>query len=328
MRRLGILILFLGPLALAGYLALRLTPWPSALMIRHSFDRDAIAANDRLAALVPAGLRETPDIAYLPGEPAARLSVILPAAGDGPFPVVVWVHGGAWISGSKDYIANYLRLIAAKGFAVVGIDYAIAPGATYPTPVVQTNAALAFLSRNAAGLKLDMSRFALAGDSAGAQIAAQTAITLTDPAYAARTGLVPGADGAHLKGLVLFCGGFDARNLSFEGAFGSFLRTVFWSYFGARDFAADPRLADFSIPPNLHSGLPPIFISAGNADPLEPQSRAVAERAEELGIRTDALFFPKDHVPPLGHEYQFTLDEAGGEALARSLAFLDRVLPR
>jgi acetyl esterase/lipase len=329
MRKIAYAALVLASLGLAALAVWRFTPWPSALLIRQAFDRDAIAANDRLAARVPPGLRETLDLGYLPEDPDARLDLYLPPEGDGPFPVVVWVHGGVWISGSKYYISNYLRLIAAEGFAVAGIDYSIAPGAKYPTPVVQTNAALAWLADHAADLRLDPARLALAGDSAGAQIAAQTTLVLTDPAYAARTGLSPGVDGAALRGLILHCGGLDATNLSLEGAFGSFLRTVLWSYLGTRDVVADPRLTDFSIPPNLHAGLPPIFISAGNADPLEAQSRAVAERAAALGVPLEALFFPADYAPPLGHEYQFDLaTEAGQEAFARSMAFLDRAFAR
>jgi acetyl esterase/lipase len=327
MRKLALAaLLVLLALAAAGWVAYQLTPWPRALLIRQAFDRDAVAANDRLAARVPPGLRETLDIAYADA-PSARLDLYLPPDGDGPFPLLVWVHGGAWISGSKDMIANYLRLIAAEGFAVAGIDYAIAPGATYPGPVVQTNQALAFLAANAADLRIDADRITLAGDSAGAQIAAQTALTITDPAYAARTGLAPGIGARALRGLVLHCGGHDATNLSLDGAFGGFLRTVLWSYFGHRDFLDDPRLADFSIPPNLHPVMPPMFISAGNADPLLPMSLSVAERAAALGIQVDALFFPEDYAPPLAHEYQFDLDtEAGEEAFRRMIQFLDRTL--
>lgn len=329
MRKIAFAALVLIALGSAALAVWHLSPWPSALLIRHAFDRDAIAANDRLAPLVPPGLRETLDLAYLPGDPDVRLDIYLPPEGDGPFPLVVWVHGGAWISGSKDYISNYLRLIAAEGFAVAGVNYSVAPGAKYPMPIVQANAALAYLSAHAADLRLDAGRIALAGDSAGAQIAAQTALVLTDPAYAGRIGVEPGIGGSALRALVLHCGGLDATNLSLEGAFGSFLRTVLWSYMGRRDFPSDPRLADFSIPPNLHAGLPPIFISAGNADPLEPQSRAVAARASDLGLVVDALFFPKDYAPPLGHEYQFDLaTEAGQEAFARSMAFLGRAFAR
>lgn len=326
MRKIGYAVLTLIFLAALGFAFWKLSPWPSALLIRQAFDREAIAANDKLVARVPPGLRESLNLPYLKAEADATLDLFLPADGDDPFPVLVWVHGGAWISGSKDYIANYLRLIAAEGYAVVGINYSIAPGAQYPTPVRQTNAALAYLTANAADLGIDPSRMALAGDSAGAQIAAQTALTLTDPAYAARVGVEPGIPAAGLRGLVLHCGGLDATGLSLDGAFGGFLATTLWSYFGSRDFSSDPRLADFSIPPNLTAALPPIFISAGNADPLLPMSLATAARAGALGIPVDALFFPEDYAPPLGHEYQFDLDtDAGQEAFARSVAFLDRI---
>ena len=68
---------------------------------------------------------------------------------------------------------------------------------------------------------------------------------------------------------------------------------------------------------------PPAFISAGNADPLEPHSHAMAAALQKQGVRVDALFFPKDHALPLPHEYQFNLDsEAGRQAMERSVAFL------
>ena len=64
---------------------------------------------------------------------------------------------------------------------------------------------------------------------------------------------------------------------------------------------------------------------AGNADPLLPQTTALVERLDGLGVETDTLLFPPDTSPPLGHEYQFLLDTpAGREALSRILAFLAR----
>jgi acetyl esterase/lipase len=67
----------------------------------------------------------------------------------------------------------------------------------------------------------------------------------------------------------------------------------------------------------------PMFISAGNADPLLPQSRAFAEAVSGLGVHVDSLFFPHDYSPALPHEYQFNLDmEAGQLALERSVQFL------
>lgn len=72
--------------------------------------------------------------------------------------------------------------------------------------------------------------------------------------------------------------------------------------------------------------LPPSFLSAGNGDPLAPHSQALVDALQAQGVAVDALCFPDDHVPALPHEYPFNLDVATGrEALARSLAFLEKV---
>lgn len=319
------LVIALLVLGVGSYAASRLSPWPAALVVRVLFDRGGAALAAALQKHVPQGVSEKLDLPY-GTEAATQLDVFYPSSIEGTdtkLPVIMWVHGGAWISGSKAHVANYLRILADKGFVTVGIDYAIAPGAKYPTPVRQANEALAYLVRNAADLHLDPSRIFLAGDSAGAQIAAQLANVITSPGYSKEMGMTPAIDRSQLRGAVLNCGAYDVRTADFDGAFGGFLRTVFWSYIGSKDFSSDPRIAQFSVMENMTKDFPPAYITAGNADPLEPQSRLLAEFAQRLGVTTDTLFFPKDHQPPLPHEYQFNLDiDAGRTALERTVAFL------
>jgi acetyl esterase/lipase len=314
-------------LALAAWLAFRLSPWPSVLLVRHAFDQGSAQASAALEKHVPAGLREWRDLRYDPDDPDAWLDLYAPANATGPLATVVWVHGGGFISGDKDDIANYARVLAGQGFAVASVQYTIAPEAEYPRPLMQVNQALAWLSAPPDDLPVDPSRLVLAGDSAGAQIAAQLAAALSDPAYARRIGLAPALPPGRLAGTLLYCGPHDARLVTTEGAFGGFLETVFWSYFGERDFRKVPAMAEFSVPAHVSPGFPPSFISVGNADPLRAHSEALATALEAKGVRVETLFFPDDYAPALGHEYQFDLDtEAGREALARSVAFL-RSLP-
>lgn len=71
------------------------------------------------------------------------------------------------------------------------------------------------------------------------------------------------------------------------------------------------------------NNFPPSFISAGNADPFLDHSQKLARKLDSLKIQVDTLFFPKDLMPKLPHEYQFNLDvEEGNVALDRSLMFL------
>jgi acetyl esterase len=85
----------------------------------------------------------------------------------------------------------------------------------------------------------------------------------------------------------------------------------------------DPNFATASIINYISSEFPPIFISAGNADPLLPQSRAFAEKLSGLNVHVESLFFPDDYKANLPHEYQFDLDnDAGRLALDRLVNFV------
>jgi len=307
-------------------LAFQLSPWPSVLVIRRAFDKGAAEASQALEKHVPAGVAAVRNETYDVADPDGRLDVFFPSDvkdSDRALTTIVWIHGGAWISGTKDQIANYAKILAGHGFTVVGVDYSVAPGKTYPTPVRQVNGALGYLVKNAARFHIDPARFVLAGDSGGAHIAAQVANVISVPSYASALGISPTIQRSQLRGVVLFCGPYDVRKVKLDGSFGGFLRTVLWSYSGTKDFMANQQFATASVINYVTPEFPPAFVSAGNADPLEPQSREFADALASQGVPVDTLFFPKDYAPPLAHEYQFNLDvTAGREALDRTLAFL------
>jgi acetyl esterase/lipase len=310
----------------AGLAAVQLSPWPGALVIRYLFDREAESKVAGMERHMPAGITARLNETYDPADPDARFDLFLPAGVAGTekaLPAVVWVHGGAWISGTKAHVAPYLRILAGNGYAAIGVGYSLAPGANYPGPIRQVNAALAHISKNAASLNVDPTRIFIAGDSAGAQITGQLANLITAPTYARAMGITPAIDPSALRGVILNCGAYDAELVNYDGAFGFFLKTVLWSYFGRRDFLADPRLRQMSVIRNVTGAFPAMFITAGNGDPLEPQSRALAAAAAKAGVAVESLFFPKEHVPALPHEHQFNLDtDAARQVLARTLAFL------
>jgi acetyl esterase/lipase len=92
---------------------------------------------------------------------------------------------------------------------------------------------------------------------------------------------------------------------------------------GEKNFTNAPRFATASVINYVTADFPPAFISAGNADPLLPQSRAFADVLARRGVHVERLFFPDDYKPVLPHEYQFDLDtDAGQLALERSIEFL------
>lgn len=174
-------------------------------------------------------------------------------------------------------------------------------------------------------LGINSRRLVLAGDSAGAQIAAQTAAVLTNPDYARLVGIAPGVSPDQIAGTLLHCGVYDISGMGKEGGvLGWFVQSAGWAYSGKRNWRQDKLFQTMSIAPHIVATFPPAFVSAGNADPLGPQSVAIAQALKTAGVDVEELFFPKDYQPALGHEYQFDVDtQAGRMALTQSVDWLN-----
>ena len=256
------------------------------------------------------------------------LDAYRPASATARLPVLLWIHGGGFVGGAKEELGAYFKLLAHQGYVVVGPRYSLAPEHNYPTPPRQMMQALAYLQSHAERLLIDPDRIALAGDSAGAHIAAQLATIVTTPGYAATVGITPKITSAQLRGVVLACGPYDlglARQSIEAGS--RFVQTVLWAYTGKRHFLDDPGAGAWSLTDHLTSSFPPTLVTVGNADPLRSHSELLVERLRAQGVSVETVFFAPDRQPALGHEYQFDLDtDPGRQFLDRMFAFLRRRL--
>jgi acetyl esterase/lipase len=116
--------------------------------------------------------RDYVGIAYASGSAAQRLDLHLPE-GAGPFPVVVWVHGGGWQSGTRTLAPTApARRLVERGYAVATIGYRLSGEATYPAAVHDTKAAVRWLRANGARYRLRTERIGAWGSSAGGHLVA------------------------------------------------------------------------------------------------------------------------------------------------------------
>ncbi|MBP3043773.1 alpha/beta hydrolase [Arthrobacter jiangjiafuii] len=317
-------------LAAAAVAAVRLSPWPSALLIRAVFARGARQVAGLMRPHAPAtGITEHRGLRYAPASRGGgRLDLFVPRDAPGPAPLVVWIHGGAWLSGSRNDVEPYLRILASHGYAAAGVDYTIAPRGTYPQAVRELTEALAFLQDRAGELGLDPQRIVLAGDPAGAQLAAQLAVLATNPDYGRVTGLPPALAAADLRGVILHCGVYDLAALAgLRGVLGWGFKTALWAYTGNRDWSSTPAGAQMSVLDHVTARFPPALIAGGNGDSLTgSQSVPLAARLAALGTAVRTRFWPAGHSPALPHEYQFHLNRPEArQTLAETLAFLAEV---
>ncbi|GAB3617298.1 hypothetical protein GCM10027416_18550 [Okibacterium endophyticum] len=311
------------------------TPWPSAMLIRSVFEAGGRATAEETAKYVPdTPLDERLGVAY--GTDSAdetldadmTLDVFSPKSATGPLPTVVWVHGGAWISGDSSNVDPYLRVLASHGYTTIGLNYTLGPEATYPTAVVQLNDAMAYINDNAADLRVDTSQIVLAGDSAGSQLASQLAVLATNSDYEHLLGMTSSLDADQLAGIVLNCGVYDMSAMAeLTGIVNWGFKISLWAYTGTKDWAETYAGSTMSTINFVNEDFPTTYISGGNGDGLTwLQSIPMANALKAQGVDVTELFWEEQHRPALPHEYQFHLDSPDAQtALKKTIGFLDGI---
>lgn len=309
------------------------SPWPSVLLLRQLWpdpQADQVAA---MESLEPTDVTEQHDVVVNPSDPDGRVDIYRPrAAGTTALPTIVWVHGGGFITGTKDSMDTYLTHIAAAGYTVVAAEYTVAPNAQYPTPVDQVGTALDFLVDHAQQYGVDTTQVALAGDSAGAHIAAQSALAITEPGYAEDAGVTKPDLPHGLKATILYSGAFDMALIDASGSMGRWMvQTMLWAYTGSKDPASDPHLQWASLPQHVDSHFPATFISTGPGDPLLAHSKSMAASLQEAGVEVTTDWYP-DAPDTVGHEFEMDLRTPQAKESMKAMisfirAHLDTPLP-
>lgn len=200
--------------------------------------------------------------------------------GSGDRPVVVFAHGGGWTFGSIDTHDGTMRWLAAtSGCAVLGFDYRLAPEHPFPAGHEDTNAAIAYVSSGALGAGCDPRRIALAGDSAGANLALGALVAARDAGTAV----------AGTACLFYGCFGpvFDTESHRTNGVdylLTSEMMRWYWGNFLGPHGAGDAPAACAPLGADL-SGLPPLYLNAAGLDPLLDDTLLVSARLAHAGIR-------------------------------------------
>lgn len=248
------------------------------------------ARADAVASVVD---RAIPGPGGLPG-----LRVYTPRGGSGPFPLLVFFHGGGFVvCGLGTHDALCRNLCAGAGCVVASVGYRLAPEHRFPAAPDDCLAALRWAAGHAAELGADPARVAVGGDSAGGHLAAVTALRARDeggPRLVGQLLLYPTTDAA--------AAGMPSLIENPEG-YGLTARDMAWF---SRHYLADPADAGNPHASPLRAadlrGLPPALVQTAEYDPLRDGGEAYGARLREAGVPTTVsrlggmihgfLFFP------------------------------------
>lgn len=220
---------------------------------------------------------------------------------------VLYLHGGGFVVGCpRDYDGVAGNIAALSGCLVVQVDYRLAPEHPFPAAVEDSYAALVWLREQAAELGIDPERIAIAGDSAGANLAAVCALLARDrggPALALQCLIYPATASGQVQydSYRRFGAGYTLTNRSM---------TYFMShYLDDSGEPADFRLAPLGAP-DL-SGLPPVLLQVAGYDPLRDEGIAYADALVAAGTPVTLVEYSG-----LAHGYISMAGVSGGARLA------------
>ncbi|MBV9596827.1 MAG: alpha/beta hydrolase [Chloroflexi bacterium] len=262
-----------------------------------------------------------------PGYRPLFLDLRIPRTGEGPKPLVVWVHGGGWMQGSRRRLPPNLfkhRLhdrMVEHGYAVAAIDYRLAREAPFPGMLLDLLAAIRWLRAHAAGFNLDARRVVVWGESAGGHMAAMIAVC-TRLEGVARTGEYF-EQPEQTQAVVDWYGPSDFTRPAVRAAASSSQESPRTPEHPIQVMqqSCDWSLADMSPATYVRADLPPILLAHGSADEQVPvdQSRSFYAKLRAAGAEVD-------YMEVEGAMHVWVNAPSVPEIIDRSLAFVDNAL--
>lgn len=262
-----------------------------------------------------AKVKEERDIVYTKaGGTELKLDLATPAQGDGPFPAVLVIHGGAWRAGDKKDVGRVLSEFAARGYVAVSPQYRFCPKEVFPAQVHDVKAAVRWMKAHAKERKIDPDRIGATGFSAGGHLALMLGVT--GPADGLEGDVSAGAPDTRIKAVVNYFGPTDlgARDIP------DVSKPLVRDFLGATPTDRPDLAAKASPRSYVTRDDPPILTFQGTKDPLVPHTQAA-----ELADAMTAAGVPGRVELMVGAAHGWGGDEMG-HTIAETFRFFDRYL--
>jgi acetyl esterase/lipase len=214
------------------------------------------------------------------GATELKLDLARPAQGEGPFPAVLVIHGGAWRSGNKADMGGVLREFVGHGYVAVSPEYRFCPQETFPAQVHDVKAAVRWIKTNAKKYRIDPDRVGAIGFSAGGHLALMLGVT--GPNDGLEGDVSAGAPDSRVKAVVNYFGPTELGAPDIPDR----SKPLVKDFLGATP-QQKPELAAKASPRTyISKDDAPILTFQGTKDPLVPATQAIklAEAMTEAGV--------------------------------------------
>ena len=251
------------------------------------------------------------------GETPLLLDLAMPKTGDGPFPVVVFLHGEGWRAGNRQQMNHFIEGVARLGYVGVTVEYRLVPSVRFPTPVEDCKAAVRWLRANATKYRMNPEHIGVVGFSAGGHLAAMLGVAAEKDGLEG-TGGNPGVS-SRVQAVVNFFGPTDFTTRDWPRD----LETEVLEPFLGGSFADRADIYRKASPISyVTQDAAPFLFFHGSDDRLVPVNQSI-----RLGEKLKSAGVPAEVNVLAGENHRFS-DANNQKAMRRMLDFLDARLKR
>lgn len=234
------------------------------------------------------------------------LDIYYPEGNIKKLPVIIDIHGGGWVYGTKDINAHYCQGLASYGFVVVNISYRLIKkndGGSFPNNIIDIFKAFEWVEKNITSYNGDISNIFLTGDSAGAHLSALALGILVDGKLKEKLNIT---NSIKFKAAGLTCGVFDLD--IYERMRLPIIKYLFKQFFG-KDYKNSEFRKYATITNNRLEEYPPLFLNSCYGDFLKRQTLSFYEECVKRKIEVELKYIERKRRNRLYHVYSVLFPE-------------------
>ena len=263
---------------------------------------------------IPDGVMYMRDIRYGRNKKYHTLDICWPVGAE-KLPVIISVHGGGYVYGSKEVYQFYCASLAEKGFTVINFNYRLAPEYKFPAPLEDLTLVIKWMMANKDDYPIDTENVFLVGDSAGAQIISQYGAIYSNRAY--RKIMDFKKPKITIRGLGFCCGTYDIKTELDETGAKGLLR----DYFTSKPEKFGEKL---NVLKYITNDYPPVYMFSSKGDFLQEAVEPMADLLKDRGGKCKYKIYGTKST---GHVFHVNMnDKYGAEANEDQIEFFKKLI--
>lgn len=239
-------------------------------MVNYTFSKGDKVRDKGL--ITPKDVTRIDNLSYGADQQWNLLDLYVPKERQGKHSVIISIHGGGWVYGTKEVYQHYCMNLAQRGFAVINFNYRLAPFTRFPAQLEDVNSVVRWVLDHGKYYDLNTDQVFMVGDSAGAHLLALYCSLLTNSDFSTRLNIALEKD-FRPKAVALNCGIYDVTKV--EKRYVKFFRSIAKDLLGKKGF--EKNLEMINGLKYITKDFPPVYLMTSNGDMLANQAPLMEE---------------------------------------------------